>query len=112
MKYDNVESEKIKKIADVKRKKLTELLNKPLFPKGFSGKYPLQVELNTLAIKTDVKTIQEERAIDVLKTALQKNAKTKQNPIFKKRHTFQKQAEKSVVKTIQKTNKNRKSNRN
>ncbi|XP_044266055.1 ATP-dependent RNA helicase DDX24 [Tribolium madens] len=40
-KFDSDEISTQKKLADVRRKQLTALLTKPIFPKGFSGKYPL-----------------------------------------------------------------------
>lgn len=104
LKYDTSDAQKIKKTADLKRKQLADLLAKPLFPKGFSGKYPLQVEQSTLAIKTDAKMIQEEKAIDVMKTAMEEYAKKKIKPIFKKR----KPARNGVVKTTPMTQKNNK----
>lgn len=107
IKHDSKEGQKIKKVADIKRKQLADMLVKPLFPRGFSGKYPLQVEANTLAINTDVKTIHEERAIDVMKTALEAKVGRKAKPLFKKRQGVQKPAENGVVKTIQKKQKQR-----
>lgn len=111
LKHDSSEAQNIKKVADRKRKQLAELLVKPLFPRGFSGKYPLQVEMDTLAIKTDVKTIHEERAVDVMKTALQEKAVRKAKPLFKKRQNFQKVAENGVKKGIEKKQKQKKHKR-
>lgn len=82
--YDTADAKKYKKAADLKRKQLARMLSQPLFPKGFSGKYPLQVEGSTLAIKTDINTVQEERAIDVMKTALEKGARVRAKPIYRK----------------------------
>lgn len=110
LKHDSMEAKKIKKIADIKRKQLTAMLAKPLFPRGFSGKYPLQTETGTLAMKNDGKSMQEERAIDVMKTAMETNVKRKRKPIFKKRPVFNRNQEEktAVVKTIEKRQKNKK----
>lgn len=57
---------KNKKLADLKRKQLTSLLAKPIFPKGFSGKYPLATgELVMPMIQSEIK----EKAVDVMKAA-------------------------------------------
>lgn len=63
------EAEKCKKIAEVKRKALASMLAKPLFPKGFTGKYPLSDEtVNPLLKPLDTKA---ETAIDALKKSLE-----------------------------------------
>lgn len=107
LKYDTIEAQQLKKTADVKRKQLADLIAKPLFPKGFSGKYPLHIDESSLTIKTDVK------AIDVMKTAMETYAKKKAKPIFKKRKDFQKQKqpENGVAKKIPMKHNNKKRNK-
>lgn len=68
--YDQKETQKCKKLADTKRKLLMQLLQKPLFPKGFSGKYGLSDQQIQY-------TNAEEKAVDVMQSVLQNASKAK-----------------------------------
>lgn len=79
-KYDTKEAEQSKKLADLKRKHLTTLLATPIFPKGFSGKYPLlSEELPGTSAES------EEKAVDIMKNVIKVNAieKKKNLPLYK-----------------------------
>lgn len=67
---DQKEIQKCKKVADTKRKLLMQLLQKPLFPKGFSGKYFTSGE------QVQHSNVQE-KAVDVMQSILQKTSKGK-----------------------------------
>lgn len=79
-KYDTNEAGQNKKLADLKRKQLVSLLATPIFPKGFSGKYPLLSEE-----LPGITTENEEKAIDVMKNVIEVNAKEKKKnlPLYK-----------------------------
>ncbi|XP_018568314.1 ATP-dependent RNA helicase ddx24 [Anoplophora glabripennis] len=84
-KYDTKEAEQGKKLADLKRKQLISLLATPIFPKGFSGKYPLlSEELPNIFTRNEFR---EEKAIDAMKNAIEINAKEKKRtvPLYKQK---------------------------
>lgn len=67
----------------MKRKQLTALLAKSIFPKGFNGRYPLlNTDIHDHLLEGEVK---EEKAIDVMKAAMKEMAKTKVRkiPLYK-----------------------------
>lgn len=69
-KYDKKESKQYQKQIDMKNKELKRLLAKPLFPKGFSCKYPLssgQVDIPLVQGNQHI-----EKAVDVMKDSLKK----------------------------------------
>ncbi|CAH0551697.1 unnamed protein product [Brassicogethes aeneus] len=72
--YDTKEAQKSKKLAEIKRKHLASMLSKPVFPKGFSGKYPLAT--GELVLPMEV-TDQNEKAVDVMKAAVETYSKQK-----------------------------------
>ncbi|KAF5307170.1 hypothetical protein FQR65_LT00686 [Abscondita terminalis] len=66
--HERKEAFKCKKAAEIKRKELAKLLVKPLFPKGFTGKYPLVDQaINSLLLPSAPKP---ETAIESLKNSL------------------------------------------
>lgn len=83
-KYDSRESKLLKRQAEVKRKQLAQLLVKPVFPRGFSGKYPLSLGNGDILIPNDHKT---EKAVDVMKVALENYAKISK-PLKSKRKSL------------------------
>lgn len=80
-KQDKIESNKYKRIADIKRKELASLLRKPIFPKGFSGKYLMNIESAIIPLMPQ--SLQHETAIDVMKSMLQKEQLKKARSLFK-----------------------------
>ncbi|KAK5647351.1 hypothetical protein RI129_002243 [Pyrocoelia pectoralis] len=66
-KFDMADMQKHKKLAQIKRKQLSRLLSKPIFPKGFSGKFPVTTDVKGNAI--NMMSNATENAIDVLKNA-------------------------------------------
>ena len=80
-KHDKTQSNKYKKIADIKRKELASLLSKPIIPKGFSGKYLMNVENAVVPLMPQ--SMQSEMAIDIMKSALQKEKTKKARSLFK-----------------------------
>ncbi|KAG5880257.1 hypothetical protein JTB14_027322 [Gonioctena quinquepunctata] len=80
-KHDSEEANKLKKVADIKRKQLASLLAMPIFPRGFSGKYPLSSQL-MFPLTENVK---EEKAVDLMKTTIEENERMKKKniPLFK-----------------------------
>ncbi|CAH1980856.1 unnamed protein product [Acanthoscelides obtectus] len=86
-KYNTKEADKFKKIIVTKRKQLTAMLNIPIFPRGFSGKYPLGPEMNVHDVQ------KEENAIEVMKNAIANDTKSGNKkkkrivPLFKNRKT-------------------------
>lgn len=106
---DTKQLAKNRKAADIKRKQLTELLAKPIFPKGISGKYPLHLE----AVNTTVQFsggIKDEKAIDVMNTALENYSKVKMKskPLYKQKQNPKRPTENGVVKVIQRNKKQKK----
>nr|XP_023015527.1 ATP-dependent RNA helicase DDX24-like [Leptinotarsa decemlineata] len=88
-KHDTKDAQRCKKSADIKRKHLASLLATPIFPKGFSGSYPLSSQLS-LSLNEGVK---EEKAVDLMKNtiAANSNAKAKNIPLFNPRkHSWKK----------------------
>lgn len=77
-KYDEEETGSNKRLAELKRKRLTTLLGTPVFPKGFSGKFP---HLENAGDTVFQAANNEEKAIDVMKTAMETNLKTKKKHI-------------------------------
>ena len=61
---DDKQSADLRKSLKIKRGQLRSLISKPLFPKGFSGKYP-EVNLE-LCLEQN-----SEKAIDVMKKSIQ-----------------------------------------
>ncbi|GJQ87087.1 hypothetical protein Trydic_g23940 [Trypoxylus dichotomus] len=59
-----------KKVGNVKRKQLNALLEKPIFPKNFSGKYPLNFDDPNIVLSQGVT---ESSAIEVMKNAMESN---------------------------------------
>ncbi|EFA07346.2 ATP-dependent RNA helicase DDX24 [Tribolium castaneum] len=81
-KFDSDEISSQKKLADVKRKQLTALLTKPIFPKGFSGKYPLISGEFSPNLETN------ESALQTVKNAVEKELKSKKRiPLYKPKKT-------------------------
>lgn len=87
-KFDSEESQLAKqaqKAANIKKKQLTALLAKPIFPKGFGTKYPIfNSELHIPSLEDPAK---EEKAIDVMRVAMEELSKTKirRVPLYKPR---------------------------
>lgn len=75
-KYDEKESQKYKRMADIKRKQLAQLVTKPVFPKGFSGKYPLYLVNNDSLLSEEHNS---QSAINTMKNALETYKKDKSN---------------------------------
>ncbi|XP_063905832.1 ATP-dependent RNA helicase DDX24-like [Zophobas morio] len=75
-KYDNSNTASQKKAADIKRRQLHFLLTKPIFPEGFSGKYP-----GNLGDFTS--TFDASSAIQVLKSTVKKDSGKVNIPLFK-----------------------------
>lgn len=78
-----------KEVADLKRKlkaqrqKLESLIRKPLFPKGFSGKYPdtnINIEILSGQVEQDAK-----KAVDLMKNVISESATRKGNNNKKKK---------------------------
>lgn len=67
-KYDKKDSHVYKKKAEMKRKQLSQLLSKPIFPKGYSSKYPLFSEISGAVFLQDYG--KNERAVDVMKNTI------------------------------------------
>ncbi|XP_070165605.1 ATP-dependent RNA helicase DDX24 [Polyergus mexicanus] len=86
---ESEEAAALRRQLKVKRNHLRSLLSKPVFPKGFSGKY-LDDNLNIDPAQDT------EKAIEVMKKAIENNSrKTKENNIVsQKRERLQKKAEK------------------
>ncbi|CAH1163482.1 unnamed protein product [Phaedon cochleariae] len=80
-KDDTDEIQKHKKIAELKRKQLATLLATPIFPSGFSGKYPL-LSNSKLSFDGNIKV---ENAVEVMKSAMEADNKNKKKniPLFK-----------------------------
>lgn len=68
MKYDAKEARAAKRAAEIKRKQLSELLSKPLFARGFSGKYPLAMVQADMPFESAEP--KSEKAVDVLKKSV------------------------------------------
>lgn len=87
-KFDTEEShaaQKAQKAATIKRKQLTALLAKPIFPKGFNARYPiLNSDLSDPFLEGNIK---EEKAVDVMKNAIEElsKAKVRKMPLYKPR---------------------------
>nr|CAH7726720.1 unnamed protein product [Callosobruchus chinensis] len=87
-KYDSKETNQLSKVIATKKKQLAAMLNKPVFPKGFSGKYPLGPQMSVHDVQ------KEESAIEVMKNAIANDAaggkkKRKLVPLFKNRKSVQ-----------------------
>ncbi|KAI4469412.1 rna helicase [Holotrichia oblita] len=67
--YDDSNNQK--KAATVKRKLLNALLEKPIFPRSFSGKYPLSFEDPEVLLNQGAR---EENAVEVMRNAIENNA--------------------------------------
>ncbi|CAG9762185.1 unnamed protein product [Ceutorhynchus assimilis] len=81
-KYDSEETSSSRKLAEIKRKRLGTLLAAQIFPKGFSGKFPFMENAGNTIFET---AGSEEKAIDVMKTAIESNLKLKKKhiPLYK-----------------------------
>lgn len=85
--FDTEEShlaQKAQKAATVKRKQLAALLAKPIFPKGFNVRYPV-LNVDRLDDPLLEGKVKEEKAIDVMKQAIEEILKTKvrKMPLYK-----------------------------
>ncbi|XP_074042289.1 ATP-dependent RNA helicase DDX24 [Leptinotarsa decemlineata] len=109
-KHDTKDAQRCKKSADIKRKHLASLLATPIFPKGFSGSYPLSSQLS-LSLNEGVK---EEKAVDLMKNtiAANSNAKAKNIPLFNPRKHSWKKKEKDGMNFKLKTFSSNKNKRN
>ncbi|KAB0805561.1 hypothetical protein PPYR_02531 [Photinus pyralis] len=74
MKFDSHDTQKHKKLAQLKRKQLSQLLAKPIFPKGFSGKFPITTDIQGNAV--NIMSHTTENAIDVLKNSTNNTTRT------------------------------------
>lgn len=75
-KFDSDESAQTKKVTEIKRKQLAALLAKPIFPKGISAYYSL---MSATALPIVQAKLKEERAIDVMKSAMDNSVKEKKH---------------------------------
>lgn len=68
----------------MKRKQLAALLAKPIFPKGFNQRYPV-LNVDQLDDPVLEGKVKEEKAIDVMKQAIEENSRTKvrKMPLYK-----------------------------
>ncbi|KAF7279661.1 hypothetical protein GWI33_006826 [Rhynchophorus ferrugineus] len=86
--YDIDETHSNRKIAEFKRKQLTTLLATPIFPQGFTGKFP-ELTLNDNTI---------EKAVDVMENAIQNNSKHRKHiPLFKPKPQKDKQDKRKLI---------------
>lgn len=70
--HDAKDRAKCKKLYDIKKKQLLSLLEKPIFPKGISGKYPLTNGSDML-----LNLQNSENAIDTMKKSVGNKNKDK-----------------------------------
>lgn len=93
-------AQKAQKAASIKRKQLTALLAKSIFPKGFNARYPiLNTDLNDQLLEGRVK---QEKAIDVMKLAIEEMSKTKirKIPLYKPKKKIDSKPRDKLVKKI------------
>nr|CAI5824205.1 unnamed protein product [Callosobruchus analis] len=95
-KYDIKETGHLSKVIATKKKQLAAMLSKPIFPKGFSGKYPLGPQMSVYDIQ------KEETAIEVMKNAIANDTaggkkKRKHVPLFKNRRSVQSKENLSIT---------------
>lgn len=86
LKYDLDEAHGLKKSAQVRRKQLTAMLAKPIFPTGLiSGKYPLSSNNSEMLEKLQANST--ESAIGVMKNAIEAKNNMRKRPrnLFKSR---------------------------
>ncbi|XP_030766553.1 ATP-dependent RNA helicase DDX24 [Sitophilus oryzae] len=101
--YDSDETNSNKKLADLKRKQLTILLAKPIFPKGFSGRFP-ELSLENVTGFNGVSA--ERKAVDVMQEAINKSSKTKRRvKLYKPKDKTEKKKRDVVIKLGKKNNK-------
>lgn len=100
--FDTEEShvaQKAQKAATFKRKQLTTLLAKPIFPKGFNARYPVlnNDQLDDPLLDGKVK---EEKAIDVMKMAIEElsRKKVRKMPLYKPKKKTDLMSKKKLVK--------------
>lgn len=88
---ESEEAAALRRQLKVKRNQLRSLLSKPLFPKGFSGKY-LDDNLNIDPAQDT------EKAIEVMKKAIENNSRKRKenNIVSQKRERLQKKLKKSA----------------
>lgn len=94
---------------DYKKKELSKLLERPLFPRGFSFKYPLS------SGQTDIPMVQGEqhmdKAVDVMKQALEMPNAARKKPKILFKSKIKKVDPKSILKPRKgKINKGKKAN--
>ncbi|XP_044745525.1 ATP-dependent RNA helicase DDX24 [Coccinella septempunctata] len=70
--HDSKDRAKYKKLYDIKRKQLANLLEKPIFPRGINGKYPL---INHPSLVDNLEVT--ENAIDTMKKSVENDTKDK-----------------------------------
>lgn len=83
-KTEQKEANAVKKRAEVKKKQLAQLLAKPVFPKNFSGKFPLTLVGGTIQMNNEKETT----ALTVMKTAIDNFAKVSKTQRSKAKSLF------------------------
>ncbi|XP_050295435.1 ATP-dependent RNA helicase DDX24 [Anthonomus grandis grandis] len=109
-KYDGDETAAARKRAEATRKRLSTLLATPVFPTGFSGKFPLLENAGETVFQAVSKDL---KAVDVMKSAMENNKKLKRKQValFKPKNKDVVKKDRNVIIKLNKNKQNFKSKR-